>query len=102
MDNWSVFVNIVYVLTFAITIGGIVYKFSKIIGDLAKSVAELTITVQYIKKDTEDLWAETKRNVDKSRDDHQKLWNKNNEQDEQISEHEAAIKVLMEKTRKCE
>ena len=102
MENWDVFVNVVYILTFAITIGGIVYKFSKIIGDLAKSVAELTITVQYLKKDTEDLWVETKRTADKARDAHQKLWDKNDEQDTQLTDHEASIKVLMEKTRKCE
>lgn len=102
MENWDVFVNVVYIMTFAITIGGIVYKFSKIIGDLAKSVAELTITVQYLKKDTEDLWAETKNNSDKSSEAHQKLWDKNDEQDKQLESHEASIKVLLEKTRKCE
>lgn len=102
MDNWGVFTNIVYILTFAITIGGVVYKFSKIIGDLAKSVAELTITVQYIKKDAEDLWVATKENAERGRNAHQKLWDKNDEQDATIAEHETAIKILMEKTRKCE
>lgn len=87
MNEWTVVSVIIALVGLFITIG-------KPIINLNNTMTTLNITVQQNNKELEDQKKELKEQRDSAHISHQRLWDKNDEQDAKISNHETRLSVL--------
>ena len=80
MSEWTVFVVLAAIVGFGATIIAPILK-------LNTTITKLTTVVDAVK---DDLKAFTVANSDS----HQRLWDKNSEQDKTLSDHEGRIKII--------
>ena len=80
MNEWGV-VGVIIALV------GLIFTVSNPVIKLTKSITELAILVRELRKDMDE-------HREKSIASHQKLWDKNGEQDSVIADHEKRITVL--------
>lgn len=90
MNEWTVVSVLIALVGLFITIG-------KPIINLNNTMTTLNITVQQNNKELEDQKKELKEQRDSAHTSHQRLWDKNDEQDKAISDHETRIRVLEHK-----
>lgn len=90
MNEWTVVSVIIALVGLFITIG-------KPIINLNSNIVLLTASVQQNNKELEDQKKELEKQRDNAHNSHRRLWDKNEEQDKIINDHETRIKVLEEK-----
>lgn len=80
MNEWTIFTTIVSVVAFLITICTVVIKVTKTINDNTNALEMLRSTLQELKDDNSTS--------------HNKMWNKLNDVEREVNDHEVRIKVL--------
>lgn len=90
MNEWTVVSVIIALVGLFITIG-------KPIINLNNTMTALNITVQQNNKKIEEHDKKLEKQTEDAHNSHQRLWDKNDEQDKTINDHETRIRVLENK-----
>lgn len=85
MTQWEVFLTIVAILGFCITI----FKISSYFNRLDNTIATLNVGISVLNKAVEEI-------AEHNTESHKRLWDHNEKQDERINDHEARIRKMEE------
>ena len=85
MTQWEVFLAIVAILGFCVTI----FKISSYFNRLDSTIATLNGSISVLNKAVDEI-------AKKNTESHKRLWDHNEEQDKRISDHEARIRKMEE------
>lgn len=87
MNEWTIVLTLSALIGLFMTVG-------KPLLSLNKSITTLNINVEQMNKRLDKQEEEMKVQQEHARESHQKLWDKNDEQDEKLADHETRIKIL--------
>ena len=73
-----------------------------LLATVTKPIMKLTNTITKLNDTCEHLEAKMEKFENHNHDSHVRLWNHNNEQDEQLADHEYRISILEERKEKHE
>ena len=90
MNEWGVVLVIIALVGLATTVGGPVIK-------LNTSITKLIAGLEGLKEDLGKLGNDVSELDVKNHESHRRIWNHNDEQDQQINDHEIRIQVLEKK-----
>ena len=90
MTEWGVFGVVVALVGFAVAIITPILK-------LNTNITRLTVTMEHLVKEMGGQSKEMKEIREKNHKSHERLWDKNEQQDKALENHETRIKVLEER-----
>ena len=84
--TWDIFLGIVAIVGFAVTIGGVIWKLSKTLGILENTIQILNITISEFKKNSHET--------------HERLFTRLSDDEKKLENHEIRILGLENERRK--
>lgn len=87
MNEWTMIIALSTLVGLFLTVGAPILK-------LNSNITMLNVNIQQNSKEIAENKQELKEQREKANESHQKLWNKNDEQDKILSNHETRIKIL--------